>query len=79
MTHSDFSMLTAAFAYIESNPPIFPVRYPIEDGAYSCVKRACEKVGEHPMTQHGLKDCHSGIQKRCRGARGPNNLEERQQ
>src|SRR5579862_2126440 len=56
MTHSDFSMLTAAFAYIESNLPIFPVHYPIANGRCSCSNTACEKIGKHPMTLHGLKD-----------------------
>jgi putative DNA primase/helicase len=49
-------MLAAAFAYIEAKLPVFPLHYPIGNGACSCGDGTCEKVGKHPMTPHGLKD-----------------------
>lgn len=49
-------MLAAALAYIGSNLPVFPLHYPTRDGVCSCGNGACEKVGKHPMTPHGLKD-----------------------
>jgi putative DNA primase/helicase len=49
-------MPAAALAYIRSNLPIFPLHYPTGVGACSCRDATCDKVGKHPMTQHGLKD-----------------------
>jgi putative DNA primase/helicase len=47
-------MRSAALAYISAGIPIFPVHYPTAGGC-SCHK-ACDKVGKHPMTEHGCKD-----------------------
>jgi Bifunctional DNA primase/polymerase, N-terminal len=55
-TPADNAILTAALAHASRGGPVFPLHWPLPNGRCSCGDLQCERVGKHPLTNHGLKD-----------------------
>jgi len=42
--------------YLKLGWPVLPLHYPKKPNECSCGKLACENIGKHPRTEHGLND-----------------------
>jgi putative DNA primase/helicase len=48
--------LKAALWYASAGIPVFPLHYPVREGACSCGDGECRLPGRHPLTRHGMHD-----------------------
>ncbi len=48
--------LTAALTYARRGWPVAPAHSTRLDGSCSCADAACDRIGKHPRTRHGLTD-----------------------
>ena len=55
MHKARFSRLKFAFRAARSGQPVLPLHW-AEAGECSCVNPACNSVGKHPITAHGVRD-----------------------